>query len=314
MMKDCDSIMLKKKEDLKNTFSKSKLLKDIKGRYGSWTVLYEGKKRGSSIYIKCRCDCGIEKYILFYDLIRKKSLCCPSCSITKRNTKHGQNCHDKITYEYRLWQKLKHEKQLSKDWSESFKLFFFDIGKRPSNEYWLLKKSNSMRHSTWNSYWGNKRLRLFDLGKIGKKYGQWTVLEPDLIYKKYTRWKVLCDCGVKDYVRKYALENGLSTMCRKCAGGGIKKKHGLSHKSEYTIYHNMVKRCYNTNHKDFKYYGEKGIKVCDYWLESIVNFYNDMGERPSKKHTLDRIDPNGNYEKSNCRWALQRVQVVNRNV
>ena len=73
----------------------------------------------------------------------------------------------------------------------------------------------------------------------------------------------------------------------------------------------MLKRCYNKNNNVYQYYGARGIKVCDRWLESFENFYEDMGDRPSSNHSLDRINNDGNYEPSNCKWSTQSEQVIN---
>lgn len=74
----------------------------------------------------------------------------------------------------------------------------------------------------------------------------------------------------------------------------------------------MIERCYTETADNFKYYGGRGIKVCDRWLESFENFFADMGLKPSPKHSIDRFpDKKGNYEPSNCRWATQKEQANN---
>ena len=73
----------------------------------------------------------------------------------------------------------------------------------------------------------------------------------------------------------------------------------------------MKYRCYNKNEKRYTDYGGRGIKICDRWLESFDNFYEDMGDKPTSKHSLDRIDVNGDYEPSNCRWADTFMQAQN---
>jgi superfamily II helicase len=76
----------------------------------------------------------------------------------------------------------------------------------------------------------------------------------------------------------------------------------------------MKKRCYNKNATNYQYYGGRGIYVSRQWLESFEKFYEDMGPRPSKDHSLDRINNDKNYSKSNCRWATKTEQQVNKRV
>jgi hypothetical protein len=88
-------------------------------------------------------------------------------------------------------------------------------------------------------------------------------------------------------------------------------KHGLSHLRAYYCWRNLVARCCNPEHPEFNDYGGRGIKVCDAWRESFLTFYADMGDPPLNM-SLDRIDNNGNYEPTNCRWTTSLQQARNR--
>lgn len=80
---------------------------------------------------------------------------------------------------------------------------------------------------------------------------------------------------------------------------------------EYWVYHNIKQRCNNPNHSGYSYYGKRGIK---FKYDTFEDFFEDLGSRPSDRHSVDRIDNNGNYEKGNCRWATMDIQCNNRRI
>jgi hypothetical protein len=88
--------------------------------------------------------------------------------------------------------------------------------------------------------------------------------------------------------------------------------HGLTYTPIYRRWAGMVARCRNVSHARYPYYGGRGIRVCERWENSITAFIEDMGYPPSPSHSIDRINCDGNYEPSNCKWATQSEQIKNR--
>lgn len=153
--------------------------------------------------------------------------------------------------------------------------------------------------------------------KEGDKFGRLTTIKIIDFRHKNQVWQCKCDCGNICEVNKAHL--GKDTKSCGCLAREIqsklKTKHGKTKTKEFQVLNWMKSRCYNPNNKRYSDYGGRGIKICDRWMDKekgFENFLEDMGKRPTDKHSIDRINVNGDYTPENCRWATIDIQVSNK--
>ncbi len=157
------------------------------------------------------------------------------------------------------------------------------------------------------------RYEKYRLEFVGKYFGGYTVLSVPPPPKGKRQCKALCkcDCGIQNMVFLWSLKSGRNTMCRKCSRKRQVNRHDGYKTPEYSSWKAMKARCSNINQPGAERYVLRGITVCKRWINSFPNFLADMGPRPSVKHSIDRINNDGNYEPGNCRWATIHQQKAN---
>ena len=164
-------------------------------------------------------------------------------------------------------------------------------------------------HELWGSYLGDN---INSKVIIGGVYGRLTTITR-VADQRRSRYACKCQCGMLISVEGYALTSGRQSSCGcRCYSANTRKTTGCYYDHElYSTWNGMKTRCKNTKSKDYENYGGRGITVCSEWDNSFESFVKDMGERPYG-HSIDRVNNEGNYEASNCRWATAKEQSQNR--
>lgn len=278
--------------------------KDYVGeRINDWEII--GWKIGKKgIEWICKCKCGNIKRQKVDNIKSGRSKMCKECS-SKLRKKEKQDLKERI---------LKLKINNHKEWSEentfygTYKEYLEECRKRREEKE---KKEKERREQEQI-----KRIREKDQSEIGKKYGKLTVIEVIRPEKGNTKFKCRCECG-KQYIgtAKY-IKYGNIISC-----GCISKEkteESLKTKRLRRIYYSMKDRCNNKNSRAYKNYGGRGIKICNEWEKSFEEFYKWAIENGYNrdaeygKCTIDRINNNGNYEPSNCRWITLKEQSKNK--
>ena len=153
---------------------------------------------------------------------------------------------------------------------------------------------------------------------IGDRFGRLVVIAKAEVKDQASHYRFRCDCGTIKETRGYSIKSGGTKSCgclaqeTRAANGRGNATHRMIGTKIYRTWRGCIHRCYNKKCKQYPHYGGRGIKVCDRWRESFEAFLDDVGSPPSSKHSLDRINVNGDYEPGNVRWATSKQQSLNK--
>lgn len=151
---------------------------------------------------------------------------------------------------------------------------------------------------------------------LGQKFGRLTVISQQPTQNERTMWLCRCECGEEKILPCYVLTRGLVRSCgclQKDVARKMKTKHNGKNTRLYNIWRDMKERCLNPNNVSYKYYGGRGITIYDDWVNNFASFRQWAENNGYNKNlTIDRVDNNGSYTPTNCRWVTMKEQSVNK--
>ena len=273
--------------------------------FGKLTVTKLAYRENGKIYYECKCKCGNTKNIASTNLTKKvkpqTSCGCSKFNNPKRLKSVLGQTFDRLTV----------TKELPTVPGELHRRCLCKCSCGTKNFNTLVY--NLTNGKTFSCGCISKEKR--DKVQPGMVFGRLTVIKFHKLKRlPKSTWKCICKCGNKIETTATFLTTGNTQSCG-CLRKDLLTVHGHAlnndHSRTYTTWGAMKARCYNKKHKFYKNYGGKGVTICQRWLNSFSLFLQDMGKRPKGK-TIDRIDPFGNYEPDNCRWAGKYTQGSNK--
>lgn len=271
--------------------------KDFIGKkFNNWEVIDWVIGERKEVEWICRCKCGKIKQQKVDNIKNGRSKMCKECANKKRKQEKKEKEEKKIKIRFNNHLNWTEENTFIGTYNE-----FLEECKRRKEKQQKEKKAKEKEEID---------------KELGKKYGRLKVIEIIKPKKGLTKWRCKCDCGNEYIGIGKNIKYGNIKSCG-CIAKEL-EENAIVYKRIYKVFRGMIDRCYNPNNKNFKKYGGRGITICEEWKKNPREFIewayeNGYDEKAKKREcTIERIDVNGNYEPSNCKWVDMKMQAKKR--